>query len=157
MVKVLFVCLGNICRSPAAEGVFRTVVADAGLSEAISVDSAGTSNWHVGEPPDQRGQDAAAKRGYDLSAQRGRQVAGGDFDRFDYIIGMDQSNIANLSALAPVGTGDKIALSLEFAPQLNQREVPDPYYGGPGGFDDVLDMIEAASKGLLDDIRARHL
>jgi protein-tyrosine phosphatase len=157
MVKVLFVCLGNICRSPTAEGVFRTLVAKAGLSDAISVDSAGTSNWHIGEPPDRRGQDVAAGRGYDLSAQRGRQVAGGDFDRFDYIIGMDQSNIANLSAIAPPGTGDKIALFLEFAPQLGQREVPDPYYGGDGGFDGVLDMIEAASQGLLDDIRTRHL
>jgi protein-tyrosine phosphatase len=157
MVKVLFVCLGNICRSPTAEGVFRALVANAGLSEAIVIDSAGTSNWHIGEQPDRRGQDAAALRGYDLSAQRGRQVAGGDFDQFDYIIGMDQSNIANLSAIAPPGTGDKISLFLEFAPQLNQREVPDPYYGGPSGFDDVLDMIEAASQGLLDDIRSRHL
>ena len=157
MVKVLFVCLGNICRSPTAEGVFRAKVADAGLAERIEIDSAGTSDWHIGEPPDDRGQQAAARRGYDLSAQRARQVKAGDFDRFDYVIAMDQSNVAKLSALAPAGTSEKISLFLAFAPEVGTREVPDPYYGGPDGFDRVLDMIEAASLGLLDDIRRNHL
>jgi len=157
VVKVLFVCLGNICRSPTAEGVFRAKVADAGLADAIAVDSAGTSDWHIGEPPDARGQEAAARRGYDLSAQRARQVSPGDFDAFDYVIAMDQSNVAKLSALAPAGTSVKIKMFLAFAPEVASREVPDPYYGGPDGFDDVLDMIEAASLGLLEDIRRNHL
>lgn len=157
MVKVLFVCLGNICRSPTAEGVFRALVAGEGLGDRIQVDSAGTSDWHIGEPPDRRGQEAARRRGYDLSGLRARQVTPHDFERFDYVIAMDQSNVAKLSALAPAGTGEKLSLFLAFAPELGTREVPDPYYGGPDGFDDVLDMIEAASKGLLADIRARHL
>lgn len=157
MVKVLFVCLGNICRSPTAEGVFRAFVETAGLADRIGADSAGTSDWHIGEPPDRRGCEVAARRGYDLSAQRARQVSIADFDRFHYLIAMDRSNLAKLSAMAPPGTGDKLSLFLAFAPELGQHEVPDPYYGGPDGFDDVLDMIEAASKGLLDDIRSRHL
>lgn len=157
MVKVLFVCLGNICRSPTAEGVFRALVRDGGLADRIEVDSAGTSDWHIGEPPDGRGQAAAARRGYDLSVLRARQVTAHDFDRFDYVIAMDQANLAKLSALAPAGRGDKLSLFLAFAPELGVREVPDPYYGGPDGFDDVLDMIEAASRGLLADIQARHL
>ncbi|MEK9755392.1 MAG: low molecular weight protein-tyrosine-phosphatase, partial [Rhodospirillaceae bacterium] len=157
VVKVLFVCLGNICRSPTAEGVFRALVEDAGLGGVVEVDSAGTSDWHIGEPPDQRGTEAARRRGYDLSNLRARQVKAGDFDRFDYVIAMDQANLAKLSALAPVGTGEKLSLFLAFAPEIGKREVPDPYYGGPQDFDDVLDMIEVASRGLLADICARHL
>ena len=157
LVKVLFVCLGNICRSPTAEGVFRTIVEDAGLSDVISVDSAGTSGWHIGDPPDSRGQQAAAGRGYDLSAQRARQVAANDFDTFDYIIGMDSRNLADLSSMAPPASRVKVSMFLQFAPETGQREVPDPYYGGDDGFDAVLDLVEAASRGLLDDIRTRHL
>ncbi len=157
MVKVLFVCLGNICRSPTAEGVFRAMVEDAGLSDVISVDSAGTSGWHKGDPPDLRGQQAAAKRGYDLSAQRSRKVVAGDFDVFDYIIGMDSRNFADLSSMAPEPARGKISMFLQFAPETGQREVPDPYYGGEDGFGEVLNLVEAASKGLLEDIRARHL
>lgn len=157
MVKVLFVCLGNICRSPTAEGVFRAKVERAGLAGAISVDSAGTGAWHVGEPPDRRGQGAAGRRGYDLSAQRARKVHGTDFELFDYIIAMDRANLADLSAMAPAAALGKISLFLAFAPHLGRHEVPDPYYGGPDGFDEVLDLVEAAADGLLDDIRARHL
>ena len=157
MVRVLFVCLGNICRSPTAEGVFRAKVAAAGLSDAISIDSAGTSGWHIGDPPDTRGQRAAERRGYDLSDQRSRKVRDRDFQDFDYIIGMDNSNFADLSSMAPRDAQEKISLFLEFAPGIGKREVPDPYYGGPGGFDEVLDMIEVASDGLLSDIRERHL
>lgn len=157
MVKVLFVCLGNICRSPTAEGVFRAIVDEAGLSDLVSIDSAGTSGWHIGDPPDERGQRAALTRGYDLSQQRARKVGPRDFETFDYIIGMDSRNVADLSAMAPAGTRDKVSLFLAFAPETGEREIPDPYYGGSDGFDQVLDLVEAASRGLLADIRARHL
>lgn len=157
MVKVLFVCLGNICRSPTAEGVFRAIVDEAGLSDLVNIDSAGTSGWHIGDPPDERGQRAALTRGYDLSQQRARKVGPRDFETFDYIIGMDSRNVADLSAMAPAGTRDKVSLFLAFAPETGEREIPDPYYGGPDGFDQVLDLVEAASRGLLADIRARHL
>jgi len=157
LVKVLFVCLGNICRSPTAEGVFRAIVDEAGLSDLVNIDSAGTSGWHIGDPPDERGQRAALTRGYDLSQQRARKVGPRDFETFDYIIGMDSRNVADLSAMAPAGTRDKVSLFLAFAPETGEREIPDPYYGGPDGFDQVLDLVEAASRGLLADIRARHL
>ena len=156
MVKVLFVCLGNICRSPTSEGIFRAMVTNAGLGDLISIDSAGTGAWHEGEPPDPRGQAAAIRRGYDLSDQRARKVAIRDFEQFDYIIGMDSQNCADLTALAPEAACDKIKLFLDFAPHLGHRDVPDPYYGGPQGFDNVLDLVEEASKGLLNDIRRRH-
>jgi protein-tyrosine phosphatase len=157
LVKVLFVCLGNICRSPTAEGVFRAIVDEAGLGDLVKIDSAGTSGWHIGDPPDERGQRAALTRGYDLSQQRARKVGRRDFETFDYIIGMDSRNVADLSAMAPAGTRDKVSLFLAFAPETGEREIPDPYYGGPDGFDQVLDLVEAASRGLLADIRARHL
>ena len=157
MVNVLFVCLGNICRSPTAEGVFRHLVENEGLADAVHVDSAGTGAWHIGDAPDARAQAAARGRGVDLSRQRARQVAAGDFQRFDYVIAMDRSNLASLQTLARPETRDRIRLFLDFAPELGQREVPDPYYGGADGFDIVLDMVEAASRGLLDDIRRHHL
>ena len=156
MVKVLFVCLGNICRSPTSEGIFRAMVTNAGLADLISIDSAGTGAWHEGEPPDPRGQAAAIRRGYDLSGLRARKVTIRDFDQFDYIIGMDSSNCADLAAMASQAARDKIKLFSDFAPHLSGRDVPDPYYGGLKGFDKVLDMVEEASKGLLDDIRQRH-
>jgi len=156
LVKVLFVCLGNICRSPTSEGIFRAMVTKAGLSDLISIDSAGTGAWHVGDPPDPRGQAAAMRRGYDLSGQHARKVAIRDFEQFDYIIGMDSQNCADLTALAPEAARDKIKLFLDFVPHLGYRDVPDPYYGGPQGFDNVLDLVEEASKGLLNDIRRRH-
>ena len=157
MVKILFVCLGNICRSPTAEGVFRHVVERASLTQHIHIDSAGTHAYHVGEPPDTRAQAAAARRGIDLSGLRGRKAVPDDIEEFDYILAMDRENFTNLRAICPAGLEHKVRLFLEFAPHRPEREVPDPYFGGESGFDRVLDMIEEASEGLLTDIRQRHL
>ncbi len=157
MIKVLFVCLGNICRSPTAEGFFRALIDREGLGDRISIDSAGVGSWHIGEAPDRRAQAAARLRGIDLSSQRGRQVKAQDFDRFDYVIAMDSDNHRDLSGLCPADKKDCLHKFLQFAPDLGHGDVPDPYYGGDGGFDAVLDLIEAASIGLLDDIRAKHL
>lgn len=156
-VKVLFVCLGNICRSPTAEGVFRRLVEEAGLAERIHIDSAGTHAYHVGEPPDARAQAAAARRGVDLSRLRGRQASAADIHRFDYVLAMDRENLANLRAICPAGGESKLRLFLEFAPHGREKEVPDPYFGGASGFDRVLDLIEAAARGLLAHIRAHDL
>ncbi len=156
MVKVLFVCLGNICRSPTAHGVFLHLVAREGLADRIEVDSAGTHAYHVKDPPDPRAQAAAAKRGVDLSPLRARKALQEDFQVFDYVLAMDRSNYDHLSALCPAGAEDKLRLFLSFAPQLGEDEVPDPYYGGTAGFERVLDMIESAAEGLLADIRLRH-
>ncbi len=150
-------CLGNICRSPLAEGVFRDLVARAGLTEKIWIDSAGTHAYHVGDPPDQRAQEAARRRGIDISAQQGRKATRRDFEAFDYLLAMDRENLANLLAICPRGLEHKLRLFLEFAPGRPEAEVPDPYYGGVNGFERVLDMVEEAGRGLLDDIRARHL
>ena len=155
-VRVLFVCMGNICRSPTAEGVFRALVEREGLAERIRTDSAGTHAYHIGSPPDPRSQAAARKRGVDLSDLRGRQTKPHDFDAFDYLLAMDRDNHRNLLAIAPAGGEGKVRLFLEFAEGLNIREVPDPYYGGGDGFERVLDMIEAASQGFLDHIRRTH-
>jgi protein-tyrosine phosphatase len=155
VVKVLFVCLGNICRSPMAEGVFRAKVDAAGLGDAIDIDSAGTGGWHVGDPPDPRAQATAAQRGYALEHLRARQVAADDFTRFDYLLAMDRSNLGELQRRAATGANASISLFLDYAPTLAIREVPDPYYGGDQGFEQVLDMIEAASEGLLAELLAR--
>ncbi len=155
-VKVLFVCMGNICRSPTGQGVFEKVVADAGLSHVISIDSAGTHSYHVGHPPDPRAQEAALKRGVDLSTQRARRVSEADFFEFDYVLAMDESNYADLSELATPDTKQRLHLFLSFAPHLNKREVPDPYYGGTQGFERVLDLIEEAAEGLLAHIQKTH-
>jgi protein-tyrosine phosphatase len=153
-VKVLFVCLGNICRSPTAEGVFRHYVEQAGLSDKISIDSAGTSDWHIGKTPDPRTQAAAAVRGYDLSKLRGRQAVPEDFKQFDLILAMDNSNLNNLQAIQPADGTAELALYLpRFG--ISPDEVPDPYYGGEDGFELVLDMLEQASQVLLDEIKAR--
>ncbi len=156
MVKVLFVCLGNICRSPTAHGVFLHLVEREGLADQIEVDSAGTHAYHVDDPPDPRAQAAAAKRGVDLSLLRARRALQEDFQVFDYVLAMDRGNYAHLSALCPAGAEDKLRLFLSFAPELGEDEVPDPYYGGTAGFERVLDMIESAAEGLLADIRLRH-
>ena len=153
--KVLFVCLGNICRSPSAEGVFQKGVTDAGLSAQFEVDSAGTGSWHIGNPPDKRAQAAALARGIDLSGLRARQVRFDDFAHFDYIIAMDRSNLANLKQQSHRQYAGKIRLFLEFAWGTDLSEVPDPYYGGEKGFDFALDLIEDASQGLLQHILER--
>jgi protein-tyrosine phosphatase len=155
MVRVLFVCMGNICRSPLAQGVFENVLRRDGLDGEVEVDSAGTGPWHVGEPPDARAQRSAAARGVDLSVQRARRISLDDCKTFDYILTMDEENFRAVSALC---RGSAVVRPfLDFAKDSPEREVPDPYYGGPDGFDRVLDLVEAASEGLLDDIRERHL
>ncbi len=155
-VAVLFVCMGNICRSPTAQGVFEHLVSQQGLREHILIDSAGTHAYHVGNPPDRRAQQAAAARGIDLSAQRARQVQRTDFERFDYILVMDRENESELRARCPDSWQDKIQLLLDYAPAFPETEVPDPYYGGQRGFEQVLDLIEAASEGLLEHLRRTH-
>ena len=153
-MKVLFVCLGNICRSPTAEGVFRHYVEQAGLSDKITMDSAGTANWHTGKAPDPRAQAAAAKRGYDLSGLRARQATAEDFAEFDLILAMDNSNLTNLQAIQPADSRAELALYLpRFG--ISPDEVPDPYYGGEDGFELVLDMLEQSSQVLLDELKAR--
>lgn len=156
-VKVLFVCMGNICRSPTAEGVFRHVVNQANLGHLIEIDSAGTHAYHVGEPPDTRAQSSALRRGIDLSTQRARRVAGEDFRVFDYVLAMDRDNLQSLSQYERPDTTAVLKLFLEFAENLNEKEVPDPYYGGAKGFEYVLDLVEAASHGLLAHIKLHHL
>ncbi|OJA58065.1 phosphotyrosine protein phosphatase [Burkholderia ubonensis] len=154
-VAICFVCLGNICRSPTAEGVMRHQVEAAGLADRIDVDSAGTGDWHVGEPPDVRAQAAARTRGYDLSALRARQVSAADFERFDLLLAMDEANLAELRRRCPVQHRDKVRLLMEFASGAMVSEIADPYFGGAQGFEQVLDQCEAACRGLLDTLRQR--
>lgn len=155
-VNVLFVCLGNICRSPTAHGVFQQRVVNRQLQHLISVDSAGTAAWHCGKPPDRRAAAAAQRRGYDLSALRARQATEGDFEHFHYILAMDRDNLRELQAIAPDNYQGELGLFLEYGHNLPLAEVPDPYYGGVDGFEAVLDLVEAASAGLLEHILARH-
>jgi protein-tyrosine phosphatase len=155
LIRVLFVCLGNICRSPTAEGVFRDLVLREGLSEHIAMDSAGTAAYHIGAAPDSRAQAEATRRGIDISDLRGRQARPNDFHAFDYILAMDSENHRNLMAICPPDREEKLHMFLDFAPHVERRDVPDPYYDG--NFDAVYDMIEAAAQGLLADIRAKHL
>ena len=156
MVNVLFVCLGNICRSPIAQGVFEDLLRSEGLGDDVFVDSAGTGAWHLGEPPDVRGQESAGKRGFDLSAQRARRLTLEDCQRFDYVIPMDRDNYEAVSSLCRQAEAE-VRLFMDYAPDLTQEEVPDPYFGGPDGFEHVLDLVEEAARGLLDDIREKHL
>ncbi len=151
-VSVLLVCMGNICRSPTAEAVFRRQVQEAGLEHAVHIDSAGTHDYHIGKAPDRRAQEAAAGRGYDLSGLRGRQVARADFAAYDYILAMDRDNYANLLRLCPDEHRHKLRLFLSFSERYPDQEVPDPYYGGRQGFDLVLDMVEDGARGLLKEI-----
>ncbi len=153
-VSVLFVCMGNICRSPTAEGVFRHQVAEAGLDALFEIDSAGTHAYHVGEPPDRRAQAAATRRGVSLADIRARRVAAEDFERFHHIIAMDEDNLVMLHEQADAAHRDKIRLFLEFG-SGPETEVPDPYYGGAAGFERVLDLVEDASRGLLEVLRQR--
>lgn len=157
MVRVLFVCTGNICRSPTAEGVFRALVEAAGLAGRIAVDSAGTIAYHAGEPPDERTQATALDRGIDLSRQRARQLVDADFQHFDYLVALDRSHHSRLVEACPPDESHRICMLMDFAPDSGIRDVPDPYYGGSGGFDRVFDMVAAGAAGLLEDIRERHL
>jgi low molecular weight protein-tyrosine phosphatase len=155
MIRVLFVCMGNICRSPLAQGVFENVLRREGFEGEVFVDSAGTGRWHVGEPPDERALSAASLRSLDISDQRARQVRPEDCENFDYILAMDEENYYVVSSLCQQSV--VVRPFLDFAENSPEREVPDPYYGGPDGFERVLDLVEKASEGLLEDIRKRHL
>jgi protein-tyrosine phosphatase len=155
-VSVLFVCMGNICRSPTAEAVFRHYVESAGMSEQILIDSAGTHDYHIGDKPDARAQRAAQQRGYDMSRLRGRQVGEDDFSSFDYVLAMDMANLSILQRITPPDSDTRARLFLEYARHHGEREVPDPYYGGEDGFERVLDMVEDAAQGLLQEIRKQH-
>ena len=157
MVKVLFVCMGNICRSPSAEGMFRHLVERQGLQQFIVTDSAGTHAYHVGEPPDVRAQQAALQRGVDMSDLTARRVYIDDFERYDYILAMDQDNLRNLLHICPPEYQAKVRLFLDYASDCDEAEVPDPYYGNKSGFDRVLNLVEQGARGLLLDILDRHL
>lgn len=150
--RVLFVCMGNICRSPTAEGVFRDKVIKAGLEKQVEIDSAGTHGFHVGSAPDARAQKTALSRGYDLSSLRGRQVSDQDFASFDYVLAMDRDNLNNLRQRCPEQYKHKVRLYLAFSGRFPNLNVPDPYYGGGKGFEQVLDMVEDAAEGLLREI-----
>ncbi|UYG05345.1 low molecular weight phosphotyrosine protein phosphatase [Halomonas sp. LR3S48] len=153
-MRVLFVCLGNICRSPTAEGVFRRELELAGLAHRVEVDSCGIGDWHVGKSPDPRSAAAARRRGIDLSELCARQLSAEDFQRFDYLLAMDHHNLASLRQQCPEGCQAYIGLFLDFAGHVD-RSVPDPYYGGDRGFEEVLDLVEAASRGLVENIARR--
>ncbi|MGB1402559.1 MAG: low molecular weight protein-tyrosine-phosphatase [Porticoccaceae bacterium] len=157
-LSVLFVCLGNICRSPTAHAVFQALVDNSGLAEHIEVDSAGTGDWHIGHAPDQRTCAVAAQSGYDMSSLRARLVTPDDFDHFDYILAMDHDNLANLQAMCPAAYSGHLGLMLDYTVTTSFaeiNEVPDPYYGGDQGFSLVLALVEDACGGLLDHIRMR--
>ena len=153
MLRVLFVCMGNICRSPSAEGVFNKIITDQLLQDKFSIDSAGTHAYHIGEAPDLRSQKAAKEREVDLSKIRARKVIMGDFEDFDYLLAMDEDNHSIMLQACPEEHQHKIKLFLEYAPHLNTREVPDPYYGGAYGFERVLDLIEEASTGFIEELK----
>ena len=151
-MRILFVCMGNICRSPTAEGVFRRLVEERAPQSGLEIDSAGTHNYHVGDPPDARAIAAAARRGIDLHRLRARQVQAADFERFDLIVAMDRLNRETLLASCPEPYRSRIRLFMEFAGDSDIEDVPDPYYGGPLGFEQVLDLAEEAAAGLLDEL-----
>jgi protein-tyrosine phosphatase len=154
-VKVLFVCMGNICRSPTAHGVFQALVDDHELSASIQVDSAGTHSYHVGSPPDLRSQATAKARGVDLSGLRARRFESRDFVEFDYLLGMDNANLSDMLAIKPDDVSTRAQLMLEYSGNFRQREIPDPYFGNDG-FDLVFEMIDDAARGLLQEIRRQH-
>ena len=154
-MRILFVCMGNICRSPSAEGVFRSLLAARAPQLAVEIDSAGTHDYHVGAAPDDRSIEAARRRGIDLSSLRARTVRTADFEYYDLILAMDEQNLRELRRRAPAAGHDRIRLMMEFAPSSGTRAVPDPYYGGPQGFEQVLDLLEDAAAGLLRDLLSR--
>lgn len=155
MTKVLFVCMGNICRSPSAEGVFRHLVNDAGLSDVVRIDSAGTHAFHIGEAPDARAQAAARKRGYEITHCEARQVTADDFRDFDLILAMDWDNLSAMQQQCPKTYQHKLMLLMRFANEFEEATVPDPYYGGADGFGKVLDYLEDACQGVLELVRKR--
>jgi len=155
MTRILFVCLGNICRSPTAEAVLSNLVRREAAELAIEVDSAGTHGYHTGSAPDERAIAAARRRGIDMSSIRARVVEAADFERFDLVLAMDEAVYERLRRIAPGQYAGRVRLFLEYAPQLNRREVPDPYYGGETGFEEVLDLVEEAARGLLVALGAR--
>jgi protein-tyrosine phosphatase len=155
-IKVLFVCLGNICRSPSAQAVFETQVTNAGLQNQIFVDSCGTAGYHMGEPPDSRSISAAENRGYKIEHLRGRKITLEDFEIFDYIVAMDKKNISIIRAMCPKNSRSNISLFLDFDAHTKLTEVPDPYYGGADGFENVLNLIESAGESFLDYLRKKH-
>jgi protein-tyrosine phosphatase len=154
-MRILFVCMGNICRSPTAEGVFRRALLERAPHLDVHIDSAGTHDYHVGEAPDARARAAASRRGVDIAQLRARQVSPQDFERFDLILAMDEDNLRELKGRAQRQHHDRIRLLMEFAPNSPRRAVPDPYYGGEQGFEDVLDLLEEAANGLIDELLAR--
>jgi len=154
-MRILFVCLGNICRSPSAEGVLRSLLAARAPQLSVEIDSAGTHDYHVGEPPDERAIAAARRRGIDLSGLRARIVRASDFDYYDLILAMDEQNLRELRRRAPAQRQERIRLLMEFVPAASARAVPDPYYGGPQGFEQVLDLLEEAAAGLLQEISSQ--
>jgi protein-tyrosine phosphatase len=156
-VGVLFVCMGNICRSPTAEGVFRKLHAETAPHIPLHIESAGTHAYHIGDPPDPRARAAAQARGVDIGGHRGRQVRPEDFLEFDYVLAMDGDNLRRLKSLRPRSARAELRLFLEYAAGLDIRDVPDPYYGGADGFEQVLDLAEAGSRGLLEEILRRHI
>ena len=153
-MNILFVCLGNICRSPTVEGVARLLAEREAAHLQLGFDSAGTADYHIGDPPDPRSTRAAAARGYDISGLRARQLEPGDFRRFDLLLAMDEDNLRAMQKLAPAGLGDRARLFLSYAPALGRRAVPDPYYGGPAGFETVLDLAEHGSRALFVAVAA---
>lgn len=156
MIRVLFVCMGNICRSPAAQGVFEHVAREAGWEDRVFVDSAGTHAYHVGEPPDERAQREARRRGLDLSRQRARAVSEEDFSRFDYILAMDESNLSILRDRRPGNANARLHLLLEFGDGIEERSVPDPYWSGQDGFARVFDLVENGASGFLSHLMNTH-
>lgn len=154
-MRILFVCMGNICRSPSAEGVFRHVLGMRAPQLRVEVDSAGTHGYHIGSPPDRRSIAAALRRGIDLSTLRARSVRDEDFSYYDLILAMDEENLRTLRARAPAASSQRIRLLMDFAPAAFSRHVPDPYYGGAQGFEEVLDLLEEAAEGLLQDLLSR--
>ncbi|GKT11182.1 MAG: protein-tyrosine phosphatase [Thiomicrorhabdus sp.] len=156
-VSVLFVCLGNICRSPTAHGIFRNMVREAGLEAEIEIDSAGTAAFHIGKSPDERSTLVAKQRGIEMADLRARQVDLGDFYQYDYVLAMDESNYANLKDIALPEHYDRLQMFLNYTSEFPETEVPDPYYGGAKGFDHVFDLVSSASEGLLKHIKKNHL
>jgi protein-tyrosine phosphatase len=152
--RLLFVCLGNICRSPMAEGVFRRIAEEEGVLDLFDIDSAGLGHWHIGQAPDTRAQKAARDRGIDISGQSARQVKHGDFARFDLLLVMDEGNFQELVQLAPADARHKVRRLLDYAPKARTKDVPDPFFGGPEGFDHALNLIEQAARGLLASLTA---